>query len=222
MPRPALPKPGFSLLRLHNTQNPHHIATLSSAAKTSLIDSIAEDIEGCVYVIGHYCQTGVLDTNNTVQFDQVIRKIKHGERRALRKTLQRMRSLKKQAKKAKKGLRMMKSLMKKDALRKDQEQAQTGSQMKLALAPTVTQGSELLAFPSFNSDVGNANNSSDSQPTAPTTTTSAEVPAAHCGEEAVITVKEILWNETSKQRGNEVDDAKHVQNVQTMENNDMD
>jgi hypothetical protein len=124
MPRPTLPKPGFSLLRLHNTQSPHHIATLSSTAKTNLVDSIAQDIEGCIYAIGYYINSGVLDAENTLQFDQVIQTIKREERHALRKMFRRVRVYRKKASKAKKGYKKIRKLFKKERNEQDQDHQQ--------------------------------------------------------------------------------------------------
>lgn len=119
MPRPAVPKPGFSLLRLHNSQNPHRIATLSPAAKTSLIDSVAQDIEGCIYAIGYYTDSGVLSSQNTMQFDQVMQKIKSEEKRALRKIVRKARAYKKMASEANRGFRKIRRLIKKERRQRD-------------------------------------------------------------------------------------------------------
>ncbi|EED21008.1 hypothetical protein TSTA_082410 [Talaromyces stipitatus ATCC 10500] len=80
MPRPATPKPGFSLLRLNNSKKPHNIASLSTQAKINLINSIAQDIEGCIWAVGHYVKLGVLDSTHTLGFDQVLNDIYKDER----------------------------------------------------------------------------------------------------------------------------------------------
>ena len=89
MPRPANPKPGFSLLRIHSSKKPHNIANLSAKAKVDLINSIAQDIEGCIWAIGHYVKLGVLDSSHTLGFDQVINDIHNDERHENDKVLQR-------------------------------------------------------------------------------------------------------------------------------------
>ncbi|CRG90927.1 hypothetical protein PISL3812_07973 [Talaromyces islandicus] len=124
MPRPALPRPGFSLLRLHNTQNPHRITTLSPSAKTNLVDSVAQDIEGCIYAIGYYADSGVLDAENTLQFDQVIQNIKSDERRALRKMFRKMRAYKKEASRAKTRYKKIMNLIKKERVEQEQQHQQ--------------------------------------------------------------------------------------------------
>lgn len=124
MPRPALPRPGFSLLRLHNTQSPHRIATLSPTAKTSLVDSIAQDIEGCIYAIGYYTDSGVLDAENTLQFDQVMQKIKSEEKHALRKMFRKIKVYKKEASKAKRGYKKIRNLIKRERMERGQQPQQ--------------------------------------------------------------------------------------------------
>lgn len=89
MPRPANPKPGFSLLRIHSSKKPHNIANLSAKGKADLINSIAQDIEGCIWAIGHYVKLGVLDSSHTLGFDQVINDIHNDERHENDKVLQR-------------------------------------------------------------------------------------------------------------------------------------
>lgn len=109
MPRPAIPKPGYSLLRLHNSQNPHIVAKLSPTAKTTLINSIAQDIEGCIWAVGQYIRLGVLDASNTLEFDHVINDIHREEREEMEKLLQKMvdkmEAFKQQAKTAKRQLK---------------------------------------------------------------------------------------------------------------------
>lgn len=87
MPRPAIPKPGFSLLRLHSSKKPHNILNLSSQAKTDLINSIAQDIEGCIWAVGYYVKMGVLNSTHTLGFDQVINDIRGDDRRENEKIL---------------------------------------------------------------------------------------------------------------------------------------
>lgn len=102
MPRPANPKPGFSLLRIHSSKKPHNIANLSNKAKADLINSIAQDIEGCIWAIGHYVKLGVLDSSHTLGFDQVINDIHNDERHENEKVLQRaLRKLERYKKRAK-------------------------------------------------------------------------------------------------------------------------
>jgi hypothetical protein len=124
MPRPALPKPGFSLLRLHNTQSPNRIATLSPTAKTNLIDSVAQDIEGCIYAIGYYTHSGVLDAENTLQFDQVMQKIKNEEKHALRKMFRKVKVYKKKSSRAKREYKKIRNLINKERMEREQERRQ--------------------------------------------------------------------------------------------------
>ena len=111
MPRPATPRPGFSLLRIHNSKKPHNIANLSAKAKADLIDSIAQDIEGCIWAIGHYSKLGVLNATHTLGFDQVIKDIYEEEHnrneKMLRGVMRRLKRYKKQVRSQRKQCRRL-------------------------------------------------------------------------------------------------------------------
>jgi hypothetical protein len=118
MPRPANPKPGFSLLRIHNSKKPHNIANLSTKAKADLINSIAQDIEGCIWAIGHYVKLGVLDSKHTLGFDQVINDIHNDERHeneeVLLRALRKLERYKKRAKAQRKRCKRLEAKLRKE------------------------------------------------------------------------------------------------------------
>lgn len=118
MPRPANPKPGFSLLRIHSSQKPHSIANLSTKAKADLINSIAQDIEGCIWAIGHYVKLGILDSSHTLGFDQVINDIHNGERleneELLQRALRKVEHYKKLAKAQRKRCKRLEAKLRKE------------------------------------------------------------------------------------------------------------
>jgi hypothetical protein len=135
MPRPAIPKPGFSVLRLHNSKHPHLITHLSSIEKINLMNSVAQDIEGCIWVVGHYIQSGHLDATHTFEFDHIINEIHRGERDELEERLQKMsakakiykRRAKEMRREAKRGRDRRRQ--KKDVKRRDeQKRREIGSQ----------------------------------------------------------------------------------------------
>ncbi|RAO66541.1 uncharacterized protein BHQ10_002553 [Talaromyces amestolkiae] len=125
MPRPANPKPGFSLLRIHSSQKPHNIANLSTKAKAELINSIAQDIEGCIWAIGHYSKLGVLDSTHTLGFDQVINDIhndeRHENKEVLQRTLRKLERYKKRAKAQKKRCKRLEAKLQKERAKHTEE-----------------------------------------------------------------------------------------------------
>lgn len=125
MPRPANPKPGFSLLRIHSSKKPHNIANLSTKAKAELINSIAQDIEGCIWAIGHYSKLGVLDSTHTLGFDQVINDIHNDERHeneeVLQRTLRKLQRYKKRAKVQKKRCKRLEDKLRKERAKGSEE-----------------------------------------------------------------------------------------------------
>lgn len=125
MPRPANPKPGFSLLRIHSSQKPHNIANLSTKAKAELINSIAQDIEGCIWAIGHYSKLGVLDSTHTLGFDQVINDIhndqRHENEEMLQRTLHKLERYKKRTKAQKKRCKRLEAKLQKERAKRTEE-----------------------------------------------------------------------------------------------------
>lgn len=165
MPRPANPKPGFSLLRIHNSKKPHNIANLSTKAKVDLINSIAQDIEGCIWAIGHYVKLGVLDSSHTLGFDQVINDIHNSERyeneEVLRWAVRRVNRYKKRAKAERKRCKRLEAKLRKE--RREGGDDSDSSTPYLEMAPmqstfsTRNDGSSNEGSPStVNTNVGTA------------------------------------------------------------------
>ncbi|KAE8553900.1 hypothetical protein TMatcc_006613 [Talaromyces marneffei ATCC 18224] len=131
MPCPANPKPGFSVLRIHSSKRPHNIANLSSKAKKELINSIAQDIEGCIWAVGHYVKLGVLDSTHTLGFDQVINDIHNTERyeneEVLHWAVRRLKRYKKRARAERKRCKKLETKLRKET-EKDSEEDSTDSE----------------------------------------------------------------------------------------------
>ncbi|OKL61581.1 hypothetical protein UA08_03262 [Talaromyces atroroseus] len=142
MPRPAIPKPGFSVLRLHNSKNPHLIAHLSSAEKRNLLNSVAQDIEGCIWVVGHYIQSGHLDATHTFEFDQIINEIHRDERDEMEKKLRKMTVKTKIYKRREKALRremkkrQERRRQRREERRRDEQQRMVTSSQQTSVDPT--------------------------------------------------------------------------------------
>lgn len=86
MPRPKTLKPGSTTLRLQN------LPTLSSSSKTSLLQSIADDITATFITVGQHAAAGHLTEHHTAPLHDVIALIKDtadAQRRALERKLER-------------------------------------------------------------------------------------------------------------------------------------